>query len=63
MTVGNWTARDIENASTYGICLMCGTPREYVVREVLNKTGYARKDGEPEFITEARIVCPNDHPQ
>jgi len=58
-----WTPEQAERAATYGVCMTCGAPRETKTVERLNKTGFARRDGEPEFITETAIVCPNGHPQ
>ena len=45
--ITDWTAEQLLNAGTYGICLRCRTPREYKLQQL--------RDG----TWSGGIICPN----
>ena len=62
MPATDWTPEQLDNATKYGLCRICREPREASIVH-LNNTGVARHVGDPEIVTEYRLVCPNGHPQ
>ena len=59
----DWTPEQLDNAMKYGLCLICRAPRELSIGKVLNKTALASRHGEPKFVDEMRLICPNGHQQ
>jgi len=52
--MAKWSAKELDDAMRYGVCLICRSPRQARHVEI-------KKDGKT--VAEFSLVCPNGHLQ